>query len=97
MGQVQSPQVPQGAPAERRGQVHHHRVVVEGSAQVELPQRLVLDGEGLGVNDCQLVVAQIQGAEAAESSKRVGFHLGNSGFEDTKRDEESLKTSTDAD
>lgn len=56
-------------------------MVVEGSAQVELPERLVLHGECLWVNDCQLVVAQIQRAKAAESGKRVGLHLGDSGFE----------------
>lgn len=91
MGQVQPPQVPQGAPAERRGQVHHHRVVVEGSAQVELPQGLVLDSEGLRVDDGQLVVAQIQGAEAAEPGKGLGFDLGNSRVEDTKKNQREFK------
>lgn len=57
-------------------------MVVEGPAQVELSQRLVRDGEGLWVNDRQLVVTQVKGAEAAESGERVGFHLGNSECED---------------
>lgn len=82
VGQVESLQGSQGAPAQRRGQVHHRGVVVEGSAQVELLQSLVLDAEGLRVDDCQLIVTQIQGAKAAESGEGVGLHLRNSGFEE---------------
>lgn len=61
-------------------------MVVEGSAQVELPQGLVLHGEGLRVDDRQLVVAQVQRAKVAESGKGVGFHLRDSVFEEIHPD-----------
>lgn len=80
--QVQCSQGLQGAPVESRAQAGHCRVVVEGSAQVELPQRLVQDGKGLGMNNSQLVVAQIQRAKPVQSFEGEGFHLRNSGFED---------------
>ena len=81
VGEVQTPQGAQGAPAQRGGQVHHRGVVVKSPAEVQIQQGVVLHHEGFGVDDRQLVVAQVQRAEAAQPRKRVGIHLGYSGFE----------------
>lgn len=56
-------------------QILYRRVVVEGSAKVELPQGATEVDEGLGVDDSQLVVAQIQRANAEESVEGAGFQL----------------------
>lgn len=79
-GEVEAAQRAQGAPAEDAGQVGAGgRVAEEGAAQVELPQGPARGCQGLGVERCQPVAAQVQEQQAVQAGESLRLQFRDPG------------------